>query len=417
MKPRVLVVGDAVATTGFARVLHAILEPLRDRYDIHHVGVNYHGDPHDAGWRIYPASLGGDVYGIGRLGELLHAVRPDLVFVLYDLWIVAKYAKVLAEHPHRCPSIAYFPVDGAPVEPSLVSPLAALTRLVSYNEFGRRAMEGAMRAAGQDAREVLTIPHGVDARTFHPLDPLDERNSRRLARREVFPARPDLEDAFIVLNANRNQPRKRIDQTMKGFALFARDKPANVKLMLHMGVEDMGWNVMALAARLGIEERLIVTSPSRAMPSVSVEQLNLIYNACDVGINTATAEGWGLPSFEHAATKAAQIVPRHTACAELWEGCAELVEPRFTLSEPATLTDAHYVIAEDVAAALERLYADPERRARIRDAGYVNATRPEYRWERIAEQWGELWSATIEAPQARAAFANLSPNTSGQPFA
>jgi D-inositol-3-phosphate glycosyltransferase len=47
-------------------------------------------------------------------------------------------------------------------------------------------------------------------------------------------------------------------------------------------------------------------------------ELNLLYNACDVGINTSMGEGWGLVSFEHGATGGAQIVPEHTACAELW---------------------------------------------------------------------------------------------------
>jgi D-inositol-3-phosphate glycosyltransferase len=50
-----------------------------------------------------------------------------------------------------------------------------------------------------------------------------------------------------VLNANRNQPRKRIDITLRGFALFAVDKPETVQLYLHMGSEDMGWNALQLA--------------------------------------------------------------------------------------------------------------------------------------------------------------------------
>jgi len=46
-------------------------------------------------------------------------------------------------------------------------------------------------------------------------------------------------------------------------------------------------------------------------------ELNLLYNACDVGLNTASSEGWGMVSFEHAATGAAQIVPRSWVCGEV----------------------------------------------------------------------------------------------------
>ena len=51
--------------------------------------------------------------------------------------------------------------------------------------------------------------------------------SRTDARRRLWPDEPDWHDAFIVLNANRPMPRKRIDLTIQGFAQFARDKPAS----------------------------------------------------------------------------------------------------------------------------------------------------------------------------------------------
>ena len=85
-----------------------------------------------------------------------------------------------------------------------------------------------------------------------------------------------------------------------------------------MGVEDCGWNIVLLAKRHGIEDRLILTAHMPFLPVVSNRVLNCIYNACDVGINTSIGEGWGLVSFEHAATGAGQIVPRHSACEELW---------------------------------------------------------------------------------------------------
>ena len=43
-----------------------------------------------------------------------------------------------------------------------------------------------------------------------------------------------------MLNANCHMPRKPIDIKLYGFALFARDKPASVKLYLHMATEDSG---------------------------------------------------------------------------------------------------------------------------------------------------------------------------------
>jgi calcineurin-like phosphoesterase len=43
-KPKLLWVGDIVATTGFARVTENVLSRLKDKYEIHVLGCNWHGD-------------------------------------------------------------------------------------------------------------------------------------------------------------------------------------------------------------------------------------------------------------------------------------------------------------------------------------------------------------------------------------
>jgi D-inositol-3-phosphate glycosyltransferase len=190
-------------------------------------------------------------------------------------------------------------------------------------------------------------------------------------------------------------PRKRIDLTMQGFAEFAKDKPANVKLYLHMATEDTGWNVLILAKRYGIFDRLIMTVADNSRPAFSDEQLNLLYNACDVGITTVTGEAWGMVSFEHAATRAAQIVPRHTSLADLWQGAAEFIDPVMNLTYPGNLTHAHIVTSSGVAAALQRLYEDREHREALAEAAYQNATRSELNWNAIAAQWRRLFDEII----------------------
>ena len=193
-------------------------------------------------------------------------------------------------------------------------------------------------------------------------------------------------------------PRKRIDLTMQGFALFARDKPPNVKLYLHMATEDSGWNVLILAKRYGIYDRLIMTRADNVRPQLSDAELNWIYNACDVGITTTTGEGWGMVSFEHAATRAAQIVPRHTSLAELWAGSAEFIEPVATTTWPGNLTEGHIVSVEGVAAALQRVYEDPDHRYALADKAYANANHPDYGWDAISMRWKALFDDVIATP-------------------
>ena len=122
----------------------------------------------------------------------------------------------------------------------------------------------------------------------------------------------------MVLNASRPDRRKRVDLTVKGFAQFAADKPANVRLCLHHAIMDEASEreLRSVIQQCGIAERVSLNPLGNGV--AADDDLNLLYNACDVGINTSMGEGWGLVTIEHGAAGAPQIVPDHTACAELW---------------------------------------------------------------------------------------------------
>jgi glycosyltransferase involved in cell wall biosynthesis len=43
---------------------------------------------------------------------------------------------------------------------------------------------------------------------------------------------------------------------------------------------------------------------------LSDKDINVLYNACDIGLNTCEGEGWGLCQSEHAAVGCPQVAPR-----------------------------------------------------------------------------------------------------------
>jgi D-inositol-3-phosphate glycosyltransferase len=138
----------------------------------------------------------------------------------------------------------------------------------------------------------------------------------------------------------------------------------------------------------GLGDRVVVNPLGDDV--VDDAELNLLYNACDVGINTSMGEGWGLVSFEHGAAGAAQIVPDHTAYAELWRGRAELIPPvRRYIPEFSPLQMGE-VSADGVATALESLYRDPARRRDLARVAVAAAQNPAYSWDEIARQFDEL---------------------------
>ena len=363
-----------------------MLPRLADGYDVHLLGIGYRGPSRDLGGAtLHPTNLqGGDVFGAFAAAALVQELDARLVLLLNDLWMLQPYMHTLPRLRKRPSIVAYVPLDGELVDDRLLRPLEPVDRFVTFTEFGRRQLE-AFTAAPVDV-----IPHGVDVETFRPLP-----GGRDEARGRLFPDGPEWRAGFIVLNANRPLERKRIDLTLEGFARFAEGKPPGVKLWLHHAIMDADEHdaIEAIARRLDLGDRLRLSGVGAG--PLCDDELNLVYNACDVGLNTAMGEGWGLVSFEHAATGAAQVVPASSACAELWDGAAEIVPaveagvPRFS---PLAMRS---VAAEDVAAALERLYGDRDHLRATAEAGYRRATRPEYDWDRIAAQWRDLFDDVL----------------------
>lgn len=406
-KPVLLVLGDAVAPTGFARVMHALLQRFAEHYEVHQIGQNYRGDPHPYPWSIYPAHLGGDVYGIGRIAELAEKLKPSLVFAVNDAWILNQALEALRPSRGDARVVLYTPIDGGPLDPAYVKAFDVADDVVAYTEFGREVLGSAFAearaAAGGELRlpALHVIPHGVDTESFFPLDqrpqgaPVLEAagiaDPRLAAKKALLPTLADPESSFVVLNANRNQPRKRIDLTMDAFARFARGKPDNVLLYLHMGLEDAGWNIPRLADYFGIQDRLVVSSTSAMPQSLPDSHLNLVYNACDVGLSTSTGEGWGLVSFEHAAARGAQVMTGHDTAVELWRDAGVLVPPRHVLINPKISTEAKIADPADVASALEELYRDRDRLAQRQEAAYRRAAAPQLRWSAIADRFLSLF--------------------------
>jgi len=407
VKAVVLVVGDAAAPTGFSRVTSSIMTRLTDRYAFHQLGINYVSGPHREPWPIFPASDGlRDRHGIGRIAGITKMVRPAVVLIVNDVGLAARYLTEFAALEYRPRVVAYMPIDSGPLPLDYVRGVASLERIVVYNQFAADTLMAASdEVKAEDPSFVLPpvsiIPHGVDTSVFRPLFPTTGNlvEARKAARCELLPGSESFEDSFIVLNANRNQPRKRIDITIAGFARFSVGKP-DVRLYLHMGMTDIGWDILELARRHGIMDRLIVTHDGGAPPGSTPEQLNRIYNACDVGINTSEAESWGLTAFEHAATGAAQIVPGHTGTGEIWDGVAEMLEPSLQLTSPGSLTASELIDPRTVAATLERLYRNPELLQKRSLAAYRHAIQERYHWATIAESFDAILTELAQQHQA-----------------
>lgn len=342
---KILYCGDAFVETGFGRVAENLLPALAENHEVSVLAVNYHGDPHPEAkkYNVYPAMLhGNDPFGSHRIAELVQRIRPDIVWVTNDIWIAINLWNAAKPFKEKIgfKFFVYTPIDSYGIFPELLPSIDEWDGIATYTEFGKREIE----KIGY-TKPIGIIGHGTDFSKFFPLDKAECRKALGVK-----------EDAFIVFNGNRNQPRKRIDLTIKAFVKFAKDKE-DARLWLNMGSKDLGWDIIPLFKRVARDEgydatgKLILSSPNFSVSNcLSVETLNQVYNAVDVGINTCIGEGWGLVNTEHAATGVAQVVPDHTSLKELFTDV-----PRIACC--GSETDRNY--------GLERPLPDPESAAEI----------------------------------------------------
>jgi D-inositol-3-phosphate glycosyltransferase len=371
---RLLVVGHAFRPSGYARVLASLLPLLANDFETTLFAVNHYGDAPTASgalpYALRTRALMGDTTGREQLPALLRELEPDVVLLHNNGFVFQSQRPALDEYRRERPSaraVAWCPLDWLRLPRPVARALPGMDLVAFYTEAARAAALDGFAEHGFTAPPTAVVGHGVDVDRFRPLVPGDRLASRALARSRLFADRPELRDAFLVLNANQDNARKRIDLTVAGFEAMARTRP-RARLHLHH-------------ARAAADGHL------------DDERLNLLYNASDVGVNTAAGEGFGLVSFEHAAAGAAQVVPDHGATAELWAGRALMLPAEPTRDRGAVVS------ADGVAEALARLHDDPALLERTAAACRDHARSDAMSWAAVAARWCEEL-ASLAAPAA-----------------
>jgi glycosyltransferase involved in cell wall biosynthesis len=400
---KLLLTGLYAPGSGLTNVLSVLVRELQDRFSIYGLGFQPHevrsetdlliaGRP----LRVQASARPVFVADPDWLRNHMREVAPHGVLVTGSAFLVAPLLRQLQSYRSHCRIFLYLPVEGELVNEEIAETLALVDVCILYTEHARaNAADLCARVARRDpgfrAPRFHVAGHGVDVSDFFPV-----AGGAAAARRTLFPDRPELERAFLVLNANRAYRRKRLDLTIEGFARFARDRP-DARLYLHVcslaRVERD--RLLALAAEAGVEDRVLLNALNPDGGSLSIERLNLLYNACDVGLTSAMGEGWGLGSFEHGATGAPQVVPDHTSFRENWQGAAELVPAVGREHIFYELADMFVVSPEGIAQALARLHDDPGYRQRMANAAYARSTDARYRWSAVGRSFASLLEAGL----------------------
>lgn len=172
------------------------------------------------------------------------------------------------------------------------------------------------------------LQHGFNPMTYFPIP-------KKLARKFYNLN----EDDFVILNLNRNQPRKRWDLCLKAFAeIVSRhgEKTPKIKLIIATAV-DGAWNLLQIYERElnkrnltlehGMKNVVLLNNPQQ----ITDEETNILYNVADIGINTCDGEGFGLCNFEQAGIGIPQVVPNLGGFMDFFDDSnAILCEPKMS---------------------------------------------------------------------------------------
>lgn len=171
----------------------------------------------------------------------------------------------------------------------------------------------------KDSMPMYVFPHGFDEKLYYPIP-------TKLCR--MFYNFD--QDAFMVLNLNRNQPRKNWSTTMIAWVEFAeRHYQVNVKgkkgdfkvnkhtkraIKLIVGTQMNGfWDLMDIIENEVKFRDVPLDYVKSTIQEVSMPQqlsdrdINILYNACDVGLNSTLGSGYELCTSENLGVGKPQI--------------------------------------------------------------------------------------------------------------
>jgi glycosyltransferase involved in cell wall biosynthesis len=113
-----------------------------------------------------------------------------------------------------------------------------------------------------------------------------------------------------------------------------------------------------------------------------------------VGVQTSQGEGWGLTTHEGFAVGRPQIVPNHSACAELWSDFTSLVHVGDPIVDRQSGITQYPPLIGAIAQNMAIEYAELRQRY-SRQSLRNNAIKPEYQWDNIADQFLNLINESL----------------------
>jgi glycosyltransferase involved in cell wall biosynthesis len=201
----------------------------------------------------------------------------DILPQLYDVW---PFKADITRKINFCP---WLPIDHDPTPPPVLEALETAVYPMVYSKWGQSVLaESNVKAA--------YIPCSAPADAFKPGDKKEAREALGIIDKAKF--------IVGVVAANKDpQDRKGLSENMQAFAKFAQNHDG-AYMYLHTDVNGP-INILGIAQQLGVRNRVIQCDPlGYKLGMLDTAYMVNAYNSCDVLLNLAKSEGFGLPLLE-----------------------------------------------------------------------------------------------------------------------
>lgn len=382
-------------SNGYARVGNILTNYLANKYEVFYFGFsNYKCTAIDR--YIHPSIRLIDVieeekkrnfsdnFGIDIIKDFILSIKPDIVLVYNDIIVSCRHFNIFnsIKSIHSFQVINYLDLVYDFENPVYVNHVdRSCDKIIVFSQHWKNNLI----AMGINHNKISILLHGFDDKLFQRMSIQNARQLLNLNSEE-----------FIFLNTNRNSYRKAQDITISAFLLFLKKVNFNekCKLLLHCDLENKsGYNLRNVITtecmKYGINYNYILDKFIHTLGPyrISDEKINMLYNACNVGLNTCIGEGFGLCNLELASLGKPQIMSRVGGLKDIFHKYPELsVEPIAEFNIPEH-TDGHNGIAyvcraSDFADRMYDMYMNYDKYLEIADKCSVYV-RNEFVWDKV----------------------------------
>ena len=340
----------------------------------------------------------GQGFGISEVREFVKKNKPDVCIIYNDMMIIHQVVTQLKLAQNE---------DGAKFKIIGYVDQVYLNQKKEFIDFLNTNIDFALLFTPHWTKIIVEqglavphdfLPHGFNPQLYYPVP-------QRLSRAYYNIAPTD----FVILNLNRNQPRKRWDTCLKAFAeLVSRYPKEPIKMVVGTATQG-AWNLIEIFERElkkrgltladGMAHMIVIDRPQK----MNDEDTNILYNLADIGINTCDGEGFGLCNFEQAAIGIPQVVPRLGGFVDFFDdNTAMLVEPKFSyyVDNSRDMVCGEALLCEyvDYVEAIETYYFNKEKRAE-HGAAARKRILEDYKWQDIADKlYGVVYKVVGREP-------------------